>query len=445
MITKCPRCGLPVDANSEFCGNCGYTLRSAGTVTSSPAQPTYPSGGAPSGATLPPYPGSAPSSPAYPLSNVPSSPSYSGNNAPVQPPYTGTGSGSPPSPFYTAGTMPPSPTPANGAPLPPPPYPGNGHPSAPGYSPSGMQYPQPQYGVDPSKTPPQPQPPRRGGNKVGLFAIIGVIVVIIIVGVIGLNAFHLLPGTANKPSTSGNQGTSSTQNSPNASATATALAMANAGITPTTGTTPSTGATSTPAGSTPTSVTPTATTAVINSYSAAQPGPGCDNNGGAWTPANIGGISCGTTITINSGESRGYLYFQLPSGQQFSSDNSVGVTDSVDSNGDNTPYYNCVGLAEQNANSGFLAEFCHAGQWSMYSISGAGAVVKTLAQNVTSTRQSTNLLLSIKGNTLTFTIDAETHSLTIVPFQPTKVAITYLSGYYDNENIQVSNFSYTPL
>src|SRR5579859_460053 len=48
-----------------------------------------------------------------------------------------------------------------------------------------------------------------------------------------------------------------------------------------------------------------------NNYSALQPGPGCDKNGGTWTPQGLGDITCGTTVSPSSANIRGYLFLQL--------------------------------------------------------------------------------------------------------------------------------------
>ena len=70
--------------------------------------------------------------------------------------------------------------------------------------------------------------------------------------------------------------------------------------------TPAQNATATPIATTDTSTsTPTLlqlppqlrhTTLSSSNYSATQPGPGCDTNGGTWTPQGISKITCGTQI-----------------------------------------------------------------------------------------------------------------------------------------------------
>jgi len=188
-------------------------------------------------------------------------------------------------------------------------------------------------------------------------------------------------------------------------------------------------------------VTPTLPPITGNDYSAVQPGPGCDSGGGTWAPQGpISNISCGTTITVNTDQGRGYLDLQLPANKAFSTDNRIGITSTLGYDG-YSDIRNCGGLAEQDANSGFLVEYCNNGAWFIYSISGTGAIVQTLDHSITSTRHTEALSLSLKGTTLTFIIDTEVHTLTISPLQPTKVAITYYTTYANN-SINVANFSY---
>ena len=203
------------------------------------------------------------------------------------------------------------------------------------------------------------------------------------------------------------------------------------GIVPTSVSTPS----STPInGSTPSSTVQPSTS---DNYSALQPGPGCDLGGGTWTPQGIKNITCGTQITDSASNTRSYLFLQLPNNKAFSSNNKVGIIG-------NPNTFQCVGLEEQNANTGFLAEYCGDGHWFMYTISSDGTVVQTLDKNLTSTRETVDISLTLKGTTLSFSIDNEVHDVKgISPIQPTKVAITYLDSYV--ESITVNNFSYTVL
>lgn len=218
------------------------------------------------------------------------------------------------------------------------------------------------------------------------------------------------------------------------------------GSTPTNGT--STGATATAPASA--NETPTAAAPSPDNYLAALPGPGCDKGEGrgTWTPAGpISNISCdtnGTTITVGPEQSRGYLYLQLPNNETFSQNNTIGILGNLQ--GYDGPNDDCLGLAEQNATTGFLAEFCENGDWFIDSIANTGAVTQTLDKSITSTRTSEKLSLTLQDTTLTFSIDTETYQVkNISPIQPTKVAITYFSGSYGNVNVPVENFSYTVL
>ena len=399
----CPKCGMPNDSRVAFCGSCGYALQATGAVTFYPPQ----------GQQSSPHPTNVPSP--YPTGNMPSSPTYPAN-------------GTPPPPPYPTGNMPSSPTyTAVGAP-PPPPYPTGNTPSSPTYPADGTQFPPAAYPKSESNLPPlQPQQPRQG--KKGIIAILAVVVVVILVGAVVAGIFAY---TSHNTASSKSGSSSATQGT-----TATPAATTNSSSA-TQGTTATPAATANSSSATPSITATPAVTA--NAYSAIQPGPGCDTNGGTWTPQDIGKITCGTQITINSSNSRGYLYLQLPNNQPFSSNNTIGITGGL--NGYSDSVGNCVGLAEQGVKSGFLVEYCYDGRWYIYSISSTGAIVQTLAKNITSTRTSEQLSLALKGTSLSFTIDSEVHIINVSPLQPTKVAITYFAGG-GGESVTVTNFSYT--
>ena len=404
----CPKCGTPNDSSSTFCGNCGYTPQASGAGT------FYPPQGQQSGVNVPPPPpppfrsGSMPSSPAYPPGATPLSPTYATSNMPS-------------SPTYSAGNMPPSPAfPTSNMPAPPT-YPMSSTPSSPTY-PTGTM-PSSTYAGGGTNLP--PQQPRRG--KKGIIAILAVVVLVILVGA-GLVGFleyksHNTPGVASKP-------TATPRATPTPGVTTTPDVTATTSTTATPGATVTTGATATP-GATP---TPGATTA---NYAAPQPGPGCDTGGGTWTPQDVNNISCGTTVSPTASGTWGYLYLQLPGNAPFSANNKITVSDGNINSG----YGRCVGLAEQDANTGFLVSYCDSGTWTIASISNKGTIIRTLSTNVTSTRSTTTISLALVNNTLTFTIDAETHQVTVSPLQPVKVAIAYYdSGYL--QSISTNNFSY---
>lgn len=203
------------------------------------------------------------------------------------------------------------------------------------------------------------------------------------------------------------------------------------------------GATSAPTQAIPTAIptqNPTPTLASTLDYSAAQPGPGCDTGKGTWTPQGVIDIMCGTQLTPTSVGIWGYLYLQLPSNAPFSADNKITVTSSL--NGGNTYYNSCLGLAEQGVNTGYLADYCAYGTWSIVPISNQGIPMQPLSSNSTSMRTTTTISLALKGNTLTFIIDTETHQITITPIQPIKVAIAYYNPTCGNCSIMTDNFSY---
>lgn len=127
----------------------------------------------------------------------------------------------------------------------------------------------------------------------------------------------------------------------------------------------------TPATTAPTQ-NPTPTSAATSEYSAAQPGPHCDTNGGVWTEQELNQIQCanGTAISSNY-NTLGYLYLQLPNNAPFSPTNKLSI---MGSNLDYDDGYVCLGLAEQGTNAGVLVEFCGNGGWFIYSLSGTGCV-----------------------------------------------------------------------
>lgn len=414
--TSCPQCGKPVDSRSPFCGNCGYALQTGNAATAQ----------SPSGQQVnqPPYPVSSP----YSTDRTSSSaPTYRMNDAPLS---------------YPSANMPSSPNYGAGMPPPPPSfYQNSGTPSAANYSPSSADYPTMSTSgggagtpapasstPSPTPQPPSQRPPRR--NNIGVIVISILVILLLLAG----GVLYLSRGSLLKGGSTGNTG-------PNLAATSNAqTATANQAATSTAPTaTTDTGATPTDTSTTQTGTTPTviatSPTNSANSYTAIQPGPGCDTSGGTWTPQSITGITCGTQISVKGG-TRGYLYLQLPGNKAFSANNVIGISGTDQSDND------CIGLAEQGANSGYLAEFCGNGDWYIYSISSGGAVVQTLAKNITSTRPNEQLSLTFKGSTLSFSIDTEVHTVNITAIQPTKVAVTSYASYYDS-NETVTNFSYT--
>jgi serine/threonine protein kinase len=185
-------------------------------------------------------------------------------------------------------------------------------------------------------------------------------------------------------------------------------------------------------------------TSASNNYSAMQPGPGCDTNGGTWMPKAIDKITCGTQLYIYPTQTYGYLYLQLPNNAALSPNNVIDVTG-------NPRDTMCVGLAETTASSGYMADYCGDGNWNIYQISNAGAIIHTLQKGVTSTRTSTNISLTFKGSTLLFSIDTENHTVNgVQPIQPTNMAIVYFDATYSgtccfNWNLTIGNFGYTVL
>jgi hypothetical protein len=190
-------------------------------------------------------------------------------------------------------------------------------------------------------------------------------------------------------------------------------------------------------------------TPITTSYLATDPGTGCDTGGGTWDAEGFSlPFTCETKISEDASSKRGYLYFSLPNSEAFSSKNRIGVTGKFIEYGQH-----CVGLAEENASTGYLGEYCNDGGWFIYSISSAGAILGTLKKGITAASPDGNVIFSqdiamtLQGTTLSFSIGAgETHSITISPIQPSKVAITFYcraQAGFDPASIQVNNFSYT--
>jgi hypothetical protein len=188
--------------------------------------------------------------------------------------------------------------------------------------------------------------------------------------------------------------------------------------------------------STPTS---SASTPSSNDYSTTQPGPGCDKSGGTWTPkGSITNITCGT-VTSDPTSTWGYLYFQLPSNRAFSANNEISIAGGNLAT-DTESGYNCLGLAEQDANMGFLGTYCGNGKWFIYSISNTGAIIQTLNQGITSTRTAEQISLAIQGTTLSLSIDTEIYKASISSIQPIQVAIAVSEP--GDASISIENFSY---
>ncbi len=219
------------------------------------------------------------------------------------------------------------------------------------------------------------------------------------------------------------------------------------GNTPTSTVSPQKGTTVPTVPTTPTTITPTQnptpTSAPTSEYSAPQPGPHCDTNGGIWTEKGLNQIQCvsGTAISSNY-NSLGFLYLQLPNNASFSSNNKISV---MGSNLDYDDGYVCLGLTEQGTSTGVLGEFCGNGGWFIYSLSSTGVITGMLNQSITSMRISEEISLTLQGNSVLLSIDTETYKATIPSIQPVEVGITSFNDTSNNYNtITLTNFSYIP-
>lgn len=386
----CGTCGNPRVAEKIACPQCGRPYDDTVTgslVNATGASQITPPSGVPS--YMAGMPGVAAPPNLYPGAISP----QSGAFTPVTPGLT------PPPPPYTPGASGPTPS----------------LPYTPSVS-SPMQPVLPPPGSISAPLP--PQKPKR--NYLPIIIVQGILNVLLLVAVVVL-IVHPLGGTSAAPGTTPNS-SPVVQNTRGANPTATSGAV---------------GATATP-GANPTSTA--APTSSSTTYSAPQPGPGCDKNGGIWTPQGIGNITCGTQIYNSSTTAPGYLYLQLPNNAPIAANNTLSVMASNYATGSGE----CIGLAEQDANSGYFAAYCGNGSWFVDTISNGGAINQTLAKNATSTRPNVHISLQLQGDTLTLTIDTETHSVKISPIQPTKIAIAYTAAD-GNYSITVDNFSYTVL
>jgi len=212
---------------------------------------------------------------------------------------------------------------------------------------------------------------------------------------------------------------------------------------------------------TPSPVVPTPTP-TPTPYSATEPGFHCDSNGGVWSarPQNIDGVNCpnatGTQLVINTSGTRGYLYFQqLPHNQPFSSNNAVSITGVL--GGTASGYATkCVGLAEQDTNTGYLVEYCNTGAWFVASISGGGGILNKLETGTIAAETTAKISFTLEGGKLSFSIDGNEpnnviDTTNISSLQPIEVAIVYdCVGYgayqaIGGNYLLVHDFSYTAL
>lgn len=204
---------------------------------------------------------------------------------------------------------------------------------------------------------------------------------------------------------------------------------------------------------TPTS-SPAITPPASGNYTTSQPGVICDTHGGVWHAQNLDGINCppaagGTQLIINASGARGYLYLQqLPNNQDFTANNTITATGVL---GDIASGYQtkCLGLAEQDANTGYAAEYCNNGSWFIASISSGGVILNKLDKGVVTMLTTATIALTFKGTTLSFSVqNSVIDTVNISALQPTQVAIVYdCVGYGANQTIGgnfllVQDFSY---
>jgi hypothetical protein len=180
---------------------------------------------------------------------------------------------------------------------------------------------------------------------------------------------------------------------------------------------------------------------VLASYTASQPGPGCDTNAGIWTAETITQITCGTSL-FSPTNARGFLKLQLPRGLMLSSTFKIS-TSAINLN---TNYQSCPGLFVASSTAGYLAEACSTGQWAIYSISNSLGVVATLNSGLSATTSHMNLALSLQSNTLTFNIDAATYTVSNAAIaSPTLVGISCYEVNWNYSPVTVTSFAYLPL
>lgn len=170
-------------------------------------------------------------------------------------------------------------------------------PAAPGQTPAPLPYTPGASGqMQPVFPPPGNMsapvlPQKKNRNYLPIIIGQGILNVLLLVAV-GALLFHSITGTSAAPGTT-----------PNSSP----VVQKTLGTNPT-ATSGTAGATATP-GANPTATA--APTSPSSTYSATQPGPGCDKNGGTWTPQGISNLTCGTQISGSSNTVPGYLSLQI--------------------------------------------------------------------------------------------------------------------------------------
>jgi hypothetical protein len=132
------------------------------------------------------------------------------------------------------------------------------------------------------------------------------------------------------------------------------------------------------------SATPSASPSVAvthATYSTSQPFEICDPNGARWKPVNLIPGSCGQQMQPTNGNA-GYSFETVtafPHGIAVTASNTVTVTGNA-----GYDYSECLGPAEGNSSTGYIALLCNDGTWSVNFVSGLGTDSPVVGRQVTS-------------------------------------------------------------
>jgi hypothetical protein len=182
------------------------------------------------------------------------------------------------------------------------------------------------------------------------------------------------------------------------------------------------------------------------------PFPLCDPNGGQWKLINLTPGSCGQNMRPN--DNAGYSFATLsafPHGIPLAASNTVTVSGVI---ADNSW---CLGPAEGNTSSGYIALLCQNGQWYINSVTGLGTsspvVGKQLATGSYPWDGSTSYDISLSFGagtgklSVTFTQGSASplsQSFSTGQFTPVAVgyALSNTSGY-QGSGVSLGGFQYT--
>lgn len=180
-------------------------------------------------------------------------------------------------------------------------------------------------------------------------------------------------------------------------------------------------------------------------YSTPEPFPLCDPNGAEWnlvnlTPQASGGCANDLTVAVTNNNGWGFgTTSNFPNGTRLTASNAVTLTASLPGTGG---YQNwCAGVVEGSAATGYLADICNGGKWSIMSATGLGShgviVGKELASGSFPFTGGTSydVALAFKHGSATLTISVAQgsgsplqQSITTADFTPTAVGYAFANS-----------------